>query len=61
MRRVCTWAARPAVRTVTVADLQAGKGFRKWTRVTANLAEEAHAAHEAGLDMIICNSANVVP
>ena len=57
--RVYTWSARPALRTVTVADMQAQKGKRKWTQVTANSPEEALAAHEAGLDMIICNSANV--
>ena len=59
MKRVYTWAAKPATRTVTVAEMQAEKGKRKWTQVTANSPEEALAAHEAGLDMIICNSANV--
>ena len=58
MKNVYTWAARPARRTVTVADLRAGKGRRKFTQVTANTAEEAAAAAEAGLDMIICNSQN---
>ena len=58
-KRVYTWSARPALRTVTVADMLAQKGKRKWTQVTANSQEEALAAHEAGLDMIICNSANV--
>ncbi len=59
VKRVYTWSAKPAVRTVTVADMRADKGQRKWTQVTANSAEEALAAHEAGLDMIICNSTNV--
>lgn len=58
MKRVYTWAAKPAERTVTVADLQAQKNKRKWTQVTANTAEEAAAAEEAGFDMIICNSLN---
>ena len=58
-KRVYTWSARPALRTVTVADMQAQKGKRRWTQVTANSPEEALAAHEADLDMIICNSANV--
>lgn len=58
MKNIYTWAARPARRTVTVADLRAGKGKRKFTQVTANTAEEAAAAAEAGLDMIICNSQN---
>ena len=59
MKRVYTWSAKPALRTVTIAGMQEQKGRRKWTQVTANSAEEAVAAHEAGLDMIICNSANV--
>ena len=58
MKRVYTWAAKPAERTVTVADLRAQKNKRKWTQVTANTAEEAAAAEEAGFDMIICNSMN---
>jgi len=58
-RRVYTWAAKPAVRSLTVADLKEGKGKRKWTQVTANTADEAAAAAAAGLDMIICNSQNV--
>ena len=59
MIRVCAWSAKPAARTVSVAELRAKKGKRKWTQVTANSAEEARAAREAGLDMIICNSAKV--
>ncbi len=58
-RRVYTWAAQPVTRSLTVADLKAGKGRRKWTQVTANTADEASAAAAAGLDMIICNSQNV--
>ncbi|MDE0533291.1 MAG: 3-methyl-2-oxobutanoate hydroxymethyltransferase [Albidovulum sp.] len=58
MKRVYTWAARPSERTVTVASLRQGKGSRKWTQVTANSEEEAVAADEAGIDMIICNSLN---
>lgn len=58
MKRVYTWAAKPAERTVTIADLRAQKNKRKWTQVTANTAEEAAAAEAAGFDMIICNSMN---
>jgi len=59
MKRVYTWAAQPAKRSVTVADLRAGKGQRTFTQVTANTADEAIAAAEAGIDMIIGNSQNV--
>lgn len=59
MKNIYTWAAKPARRNVTLADLSAGKGKRKFTQVTANTAEEAAAAAEAGIDMIIGNSQNV--
>ena len=53
MKRVYTWTAQPANRTVTVKGMREGKGFRKWTQVTANSAEEAVAAKSAGIDMLI--------
>ena len=59
MKKVYTWTAQSAMRSVTVNDLQAQKGTRKWVQVTANSAEEAAAAAQAEFDMIICNSANV--
>ena len=60
MKRTYTWAARPARRNLTVADLRAGKGRgQRFTQVTANTAEEAAAAAAAGIDLIICNSRNV--
>ena len=59
MKRTYTWSARPARRNLTVADLRAGKGRRRFTQVTANAAEEAAAAAAAGIDLIICNSRNV--
>ena len=58
MKRVYTWSAKPTTRTLTIADLQANKGQKKWTQITANTPEEAIAADQAGLDMIICNSVN---
>lgn len=59
MAKVYTWTAQPATRSLTLAEMRAGKKEgRKWTQVTANDAEEAAAARAAGLDMIICNSAN---
>ena len=59
MKRVYTWSAKPALRSVTIAEMQAQKTRRKWTQVTANTEEEASSAETAGFDMIICNSANV--
>lgn len=59
MKRTYTWAARPVRRSLTVADLRAAKGRRKLVQVTANTAEEASAAAEAGIDLIIGNAINV--
>ena len=59
MKRVYTWMAQEAMRTVTVAGMQKEKGSRKWTQVTANTAEEANAAQVAGIDMIACNSVSI--
>ena len=57
MKKIYTWAAKPAQRNLTVADLRAGKSQRKFTQVTANTAEEASAA--AGIDLIFGNSQNI--
>ena len=59
MKNIYTWAAKPAKRTLTVGDLKAAKGKRKFTQVTANTIEEASAAEKAGFDMIISNAFNV--
>ena len=61
MKNIYTWAAKPAKRTLTVGDLKAAKGKRKFTQVTANSVEEAEAAEKAGFDMIISNAKNVIP
>ena len=58
MKRIYTWAAKPATRNLTVDDLRKNKGKRKFTQVTANTAEEAAAAASAGIDMIIGNCQN---
>ena len=60
MPRIFTWSGKePSQRNLTVADLQAAKGQRKFTQVTANTSEEAAAAAEAGIDMMTCGSSNV--
>ena len=59
MKKVYTWAAQPANRTLTVGDLRAAKGKKKFTQVTANTTEEAVATEKAGFDMIISNAFNV--
>jgi len=59
MKRVYTWGAEPALRNVTLADLRAGKGNRKFTQVKVASDDEAAAAAEAGIDMIVCTSPTV--
>ena len=59
MENIYTWDAKPARRNLTVADIKAKKGKEKLTQVTANTADEAYAAGEASIDMLICDSKNV--
>ena len=59
MKKIYTWAAQPANRTLTIDDLKKAKGKKKFTQVTANTLDEAEAAEKAGFDMIICNAFNV--
>ena len=59
MKKIYTWAAQPANRTLTVDDLKKAKGKKKFTQVTANTIDEAEAAEKAGFDMIISNAFNV--
>ncbi len=53
MKRVFTFGGQAARRNLTVADLIAGKGQRKFTQTTANTADEARAATDAGIDLLI--------
>ncbi|WP_434733029.1 3-methyl-2-oxobutanoate hydroxymethyltransferase [Rhizobium sp. YTUHZ044] len=60
MPLIYDWAAREAERLVTVADLRnARSAGMRYTQVTANTAEEAAAADEAGIDMVIARAGNV--
>ena len=58
MKRIYDWDARFNHRNFTVADLRAAKGQRVLTQTTANNAEEAAAAREAGIDLIMGNAQN---
>ena len=44
MKKIYTWAAQPANRSLTVHDLKKAKGKKKFTQVTANTIDEAEAA-----------------
>jgi 3-methyl-2-oxobutanoate hydroxymethyltransferase len=58
MKRIYTWDAQFTRRNYTAACLQDLKGRRKLVQTTANSAEEASAAWDAGLDLIMGNAQN---
>lgn len=58
MKRIYDWDAKYALRNFTAGDLRALKGKRKLTQTTANSAEEAAAAWDSGLDLIMGNAQN---
>lgn len=60
MPRIFDFGGREVERSLTVADLRRLKGSgRHAAQVTAETAEEAAAAEEAGIEMVICRAANV--
>lgn len=60
MARIYDWGAREAERSLTVADLRAARASgRRYTQVTAETTEEAAAAEEAGIDMLVTRARNV--
>ncbi|WP_306144277.1 3-methyl-2-oxobutanoate hydroxymethyltransferase [Roseibium sp. MMSF_3412] len=58
MKRIYDWDARFSLRNHTAADILALKGKRKLTQTTANSVEEAAAAADAGIDLIMGNAQN---
>ena len=58
MKRIYDWDAKFSFRNHTVADLLACKGNRLLTQTTANSSEEAAAARDAGIDLIMGNAHN---
>ena len=56
MRRIYTYGGKPASRNLTIADLRAAKGTRKFTQVTVANADEAAAAAAADIDIITTES-----
>ena len=53
MIRTFTFAGAPTTRSLTVKCIQDAKGQRKFVQTTANNAEEAAAAEEAGIEMLV--------
>ncbi len=58
LKRIYDWDAKFGHRNYTAADLRALKGVRKLTQTTANTEEEAAAAAEAGIDLVMGNAVN---
>ena len=56
MKYIYTFGGQPARRNLTVADLQAAKGRRILTEVSAYTAQEGVAAEAAGIDIIATDS-----
>ncbi|CUH48937.1 hypothetical protein [Ruegeria atlantica] len=50
MKRIYTFGGHPATRNLTVADIKAGKGRRKFVQTTAVSRTEAAAAQAACID-----------
>ncbi|MGY8684400.1 3-methyl-2-oxobutanoate hydroxymethyltransferase [Bradyrhizobium sp. UFLA05-153] len=60
MPRIYDWAAREAQRTVTVADLRGARDSgKRYTQVTAETADEAAAAEQSGIEMLVTRARNV--
>lgn len=58
MKRIYDWDANYSLRNYTVADLQALKGQRTLVQTTANSSEEAAAARDARIDLVMANAQN---
>ena len=58
MKRIYDWDAKYSLRNYTAADLKSLKGVRKLTQTTANSEEEAAAAADAGIDLVMGNAVN---
>lgn len=58
MKRIYDWDANFSLRNYTAADLKKLKGVRKLTQTTANSEEEAAAAADAGIDLVMGNAEN---
>ena len=59
MKNIYTWSVKLVERNLTIADLKTAKGKKKFTQVRVNTIDEALAAEQAGIDMIMSNAKNV--
>ena len=56
MKKLYTWGGKFSDRNLTVSELLKYKGKKKFLQTTATNSEEAAAAKEAGIDMLLCKS-----
>ena len=56
MKKLYTWGGKFSDRNLTVSELLKNKGKKKYLQTTATNSEEAEAAREAGIDMLLCKS-----
>jgi len=56
MKKLYTWGGKFADRNITVSDIANNKGKKKFLQTTATNSDDAAAAKEAGIDMILCKS-----
>ena len=56
MKKLYTWGGKFADRNITLSDIANNKGKKKFLQTTATNSDEAAAAKEAGIDMILCKS-----
>ena len=61
MKRLYNFAGAPVQRNLTVADILASKGKAKLTQTSAQDAEQAAAAADAGIDMLVGSAALLEP
>ena len=61
MKRLYNFAGAPVQRNLTVADILAAKGKTKLTQTSAQDAEQAAAAADAGIDMLVGSAALLEP
>ena len=58
-KKIYTWGSKFSERNYTVYDLKKLKGIKKLIQTTATNENEASAAAEAGIDMLLCKSPSI--
>ena len=59
MKKLYSWGGKFVERNLTISDLIASKGKKQFIQTTATNSNEASAAREAGIDMLLCKSPHI--